>query len=468
MRILLINPPVPHQFRMFDYADEAAKAAIVRRILVGPPLALNELAGMLPEDDIVILDQKAELDNSPSYDYIAAVVSEIERFRPEIVGFTCLTAQFNSVWAMISEVKAVDPSILTLVGGIHPTACPGDFAGSGVDILFIGLGKTTFAWVVAERKKNGASANYGEIPGLALRKGTGFLYTRSLAELSLGEYRQAHYRDDISPNRSLTDKYDYMFAPLKKRIHYLSTTQGCTHKCNFCTLWGMTDGRFLCREASSIIDEIKTMDKYPVIRFCDANTLGDVSQSMRLFERIIEESLNKHIYFADVRTDTVVRNPELIKKAVSAGLKVVVCGVEATTDEELSNYDKGSSVETTIEAFRILNEAGIYVNGNYIVHPGYQEADFDRLERFVTDNPIFHAGFTILTPFPGTKQWEDMQDEIVIKNYDFYNLTNAVTRTALPEREFYSRLSELFKISSAATRKYNSIYGAVDPRAVTA
>lgn len=79
--------------------------------------------------------------------------------------------------------------------------------------------------------------------------------------------------------------------------------------------------------------------------------------------------------------------------------------------------------------------------------------------KFIDENPIYNSAFTILTPFPGTEQWEKLQSEIVIKDYDYYNLTNSVLRTKLSEKEFYLKISELYNFSGKSAQKYFAKYG---------
>ena len=67
----------------------------------------------------------------------------------------------------------------------------------------------------------------------------------------------------------------------------------------------------------------------------------------------------------------------------------------------------------------------------------FNEKDFERVGAFIENNPIYFSGFTILTPFPGTEQWDILKGQIVIDDLDYYNLTNAVIKTRLPEKEFY-------------------------------
>lgn len=459
MNVLLVNPPIPRTFRMFDFADAEAKKSFARRVMVGPPLALNELAAMIPEEDIIILDQKTEEDNIEDYDFVEEFTKTLKEFKPQIVAVTCITAQYNSVMKILDITKKYDSKILTTVGGIHPTLCPDSFLGSNANIISIGIGKYSFRCIVEKFKENGWLADFNSIPGLALNKGTSLQYTKSLCSLSFEEVNNNYIFDEVIPNRKLTDKYPYIIKQMNKRIHYLSTSQGCTHKCNFCSIWQMTGGRYFHKSVENIIRELKTMDEYPIVRFCDANTFGDLNKVKHMFTRIIEEGLNKnHFYMADVRTDFVIQHPDVMELAVKAGLKIVVCGLEATSNEELEAYNKNNTIENISGALKILNELGIYVNGNYIIKPDYVEKDFERLARFVEDNPIYNSGFTVLTPFPGTPLWEQMKDDVVIHNYDYYNLTNAVTKTTLPEKQFYDLVSQMYRTSKKTAEKYMKMY----------
>lgn len=458
MRILLVNPPIPKVFRMFDFADEAVRKSFGRRVMVGPPLSLNELASMVPDDEVIILDQKTEEDNIEDYDFCEEYIKELKLFQPDIVGVTCITSQYNSVLKILDITKKYNKKILTTVGGIHPTLCPDSFVGTNTDIISIGIGKYSFKQIVKFFKRDGWLADFTRIAGLAINKGTSLEYTKSICSLTTEEIREYHIMDDIIPNRRLTDKYDYTIRQMNKKIHYISTSQGCTHKCNFCSIWQTTGGRYFHKDVECIIRELKTMDEYQIIRFCDANTFGDIKKARLLFSRIIEEGLDHHYYLADVRTDTVIKHPDVLELAVKAGLKIVICGLEATSNEELEAYNKKNTIENISSALKFLNSLGVLVNGNYIVRPEYIEPDFQRVAEFVQENPIYHAGFTVLTPFPGTELYEEMKKDIVIHDLDYYNLTNAVVNTVLPEAKFYHEVGELYKISKRASDIFQKKY----------
>ena len=458
MRILLVNPPIPRAIRMLDFVDEAARKSFGRRVMVGPPLALNELAGMLNDEECIILDQKTEADNIENYDFIERYEEVLREFQPDYVGITCITAQYNSVIKLLYITKRFNKKILTNVGGIHPTLCPDSFIGSCADLVSVGIGKYSFKMIVDTFKRSGWNADFTKIPGIAINNGTSFVWTKPICEFGYNEIKESMLFDEVMPNRTLTDHYNYTIKQMNKKIHYISTSQGCTHKCNFCSIWPMTNGKYYTKSIDTIIKELKTMEQYPIIRFCDANTFGSVQESKELFTRIIEEGLNNHYYMADVRTDFVAEHPEIMELAVKAGLKITICGLEATSNEELASYNKSNTVENISDALKILNSLGVYVNGNYIVKPEYIESDFERIEEFVLNNPIYHSGFTVLTPFPGTSLYEEMKGDIINKNLDYYNLTNAVVKTRLSEQQFYERLGELYRVSKRSTDKYLQMY----------
>jgi radical SAM superfamily enzyme YgiQ (UPF0313 family) len=171
----------------------------------------------------------------------------------------------------------------------------------------------------------------------------------------------------------------------------------------------------------------------------------------------MEEGIKKE-YVADVRTDTIVKHPEVLTNAAKAGLHVAIIGLEATTDSELDKYNKKNSIENTVRAMEILNDEGVWISGNYIIDPDFDDEAFERVGAFVENHPIFFSGFTILTPFPGTEQYEILKDKIMIDNFDYYNLVNAVVKTRLPEKRFYDRINELYQIGRKSTQKFFETY----------
>jgi radical SAM superfamily enzyme YgiQ (UPF0313 family) len=461
MRILLVNPPVPDINAIRDHRVQRYGALegmeLNKREMIGPPLALNDIAGVLRDEEVRIVDQKFENDETPNYDFEQAIHDEVKNFGPDIVGITCLTAHVNSARKILKIVRDYDPKILTVVGGLHTTLNPQDFCMPEVDLVVIGLGKRAMREIVDAFKISARDPNFSNISGLGIRVDGKLKFTRQFSEFSRKELRDEQYlyydSDEYFPDRDLTDRYNYIIEERNLKVHYMNTSLGCTDKCSFCGLWKFACGYYIPRDISTIIREIKTMDAYPVVRMVDSHTFGDIGHAKLMFETLIQENIG-HGYIVDVRTDTVVKHPSIFSLAAKAGVKVAILGFEATTDEELEKYNKNSTIANTIQAIDTLHDAGIWCAGNYIIGPHYDERDFDRVAEFITKHPILFAGFTVMTPYPGTPQYEQMKDQIVIKNLDYYNLVNAVVKTNLPEDVFYNKIVDLYKLSKKARDKF--------------
>lgn len=467
MRILLVNPPVPDINAIRDHYKAEEEMDLNKRELIGPPLALNDIAGVLRNEEVRIADLKFENDENKNYDFEKAIYNELAAFEPDIVGLTCLTPHVNSAKKILKIVRDHNPKLLTIIGGLHTTLNPEDFCMPEVDLVVIGPGKRTMRSIVDAYKENIRHPDFSKIPSLAIPVGDRLTFTRRLAEMSRQELKDEHYlyydKDEYFPNRDLTRRYNYIIEQNNLKVHYINTSLGCTDKCSFCGLWSFANGYYIPREVSSVIREIKTMDEYPVVRMVDSHTFGIIEHSRLLFETLIKEEIH-HGYIVDVRTDTVVKHPDVFDLAARAGVKVAILGFEATTDEELEKYNKKNTIANTVEAIGILHSVGIWCAGNYIINPDYDERDFDRVATFIMDHPILFAGFTVMTPYPGTPQYEEMKDRIINTNLDYYNLVNAVVKTRLPEDVFYNKIVDLYKLSRKARETFTKQAGIKKPK----
>ena len=148
---------------------------------------------------------------------------------------------------------------------------------------------------------------------------------------------------------------------------------------------------------------------------------------------------------ADVRADTVVNSPELMRLWHEAGLIAVVIGFEEIDDARLARMNKRSSLEKNIAALRILADIGIKVVGDFIISPDYDHADFEMLGRFIDSFPIALPIPSILTPIPGTPLYRQLAGQLEITDLDYYTFSNAVLPTKLAKKEFYTLYSDLMK-----------------------
>src|SRR5512132_3106495 len=105
MKILLVNPPNCGR----SIPEERYGIDSIRQIFRGEPLALEVLAGSLKGHEVRILDLKAEA---------GGVHDALSDFEPDLVGFTAVTCEANTVVRLAEEAREnIRATVVT--GGIH-------------------------------------------------------------------------------------------------------------------------------------------------------------------------------------------------------------------------------------------------------------------------------------------------------------------------------------------------------------
>lgn len=421
MRILLVNPPNSGR----SIPEEEYGIKNIKMIFRGEPLALEVIAGNLTGHEVCIADLKAE----------PGVLWEIfDGLQPDVVGITGVTCEANTVLKIAQDIKERSNPVI-VAGGHHASCDPEFFNSEYVDYIVLGLGKLSFRELVDAIESGRAPDG---IPGVAKTDVSGNLsyITRKYSTDDLVDNKAPRY-DLVKKNR---DKY--IMSGVGGKAGYVATAFGCTHRCCFCSIPNMTGGKYLTYSIDAVLRDMKMLEDVPMIRFVDANTFGDHHMAETLGQKILEAGFNKHIV-ADVRSDTVVKYPDLFKLWKQAGLAAAVIGFEGISDERLKQYNKRTDVATNIAAIGILKEIGIRIVGDFVVSPDYTHKEFKELEGFVNEHAIDLPIPSVLTPIPGTPLHKKLKDRITIHDLDYYTFTNAVVPTRMREKEFYETYSAL-------------------------
>ncbi len=423
MKILLVNPPNCGR----SIPEEEYGIATIKMIFRGEPLALEVVAGNLDGHEVAIVDLKA----APG-----ELGETLERFAPDVVGFTGVTCEANTVLRLAGEVRRHGRARV-VVGGHHASCDPEFFNREAVDYVVVGLGKLSFREIVDALAVGRADAG---VAGVARTRPGGSL------EWAPRAFSAADLVDDRPPRYDLVAAHrdHYVMSGVGGKVGFVASAYGCTHRCTFCSIPNLTGSRYLTHRPESVLRDIRLLGDVPLIRLVDANTFGDVESAFELGRSIIAARLNKKIV-ADVRAETVTRRPELFRLWKEAGLATVVIGFEDISDAGLKRLNKRSTVAQNIAALAVLKELGLRVVGDFIVSPDYTEADFEALERFVGEHSVDLPLPSILTPLPGTALHRELRDRITLHDLDYYTFTNAVIPTRLEPHRFYEAYAAMLK-----------------------
>jgi radical SAM superfamily enzyme YgiQ (UPF0313 family) len=421
MRILLIEP------------SKAPGTIGGEDISLYEPLALEYLAAGVAEDhEVRILDLRLEKD----------LDSVLASFGPDVVGITSYTVHVNRVRRLFRQVKDRNPEVLTVVGGHHATVMPEDFLSSFIDLIVLGEGVFAFKEIVTRHEKG---EGFDDIPGIAFARGDRLVKTdgRDMDDLDAFPF----------PDRTLTAKYrQRYYSEWMKPLASMRTSKGCPYRCKFCALWRLAGGHYLKRKPEKLVEELGTLEEEFVF-FADDESLVDVRRMHTLATLIRDAGLRKR-YFLYGRSDTIARNPELLAAWKGVGLERVFVGLEFFRDNDLDDIGKGSTLRDNEAAVKILKDLGIEIYASFIIHPEFTRADFRAFRHYCRALSLNFATFAVLTPLPGTEFYQEVEDQLITHNYDYFDFIHTLLPTALPLKEFYE---EYYQLSLNATSPANKL-----------
>jgi radical SAM superfamily enzyme YgiQ (UPF0313 family) len=131
---------------------------------------------------------------------------------------------------------------------------------------------------------------------------------------------------------------------------------------------------------------------------------------------------------AQVRTD-VVRDPELLDLMHRSGCELVYLGLESVNQETLDGFEKSQTVEDIERAIKILHDHGIKSHGMFVLGADTDDVQTVRdTVSFTIKNKIDTVMLNILTPLPGTPQFNDLDaaGRIFDKRWELYDAHHVV------------------------------------------
>ena len=412
MRILLIEPSKP------------AASIGGEDVFLYEPLALEYMAaGVRSEHEVRILDHR--LDKN--------LDSVLASFHPEIVGITAYTVHVNVAKRLLAHVKAWDPKVLTVIGGHHATVRPNDFLCPSLDVVVTGEGVFPFKEIVARRTRGDSLEG---VPGTILITAAGPVHSgpQPLRDLDALPF----------PARDLTRPYraEY-YSEWMKPLASVRTSRGCPFRCSFCAQWKVAGGRYFQREPEKIVEELTGVQEECVF-FADDESLLDAKRMTRLAGLIREAGIRER-YFCYGRSDTITRNPELLRLWRDVGLERVFVGLEFFRDEDLNYVRKNSTCKENETAVRILQGLGIDVYASFMVRQEFTREDFAALRAYCRRLGLDFASFAVLTPLPGTDLYAEVEDRLLTHDYDLFDFLHTQLPTTLPWKEFFQECEGMYR-----------------------
>jgi len=273
----------------------------------------------------------------------------------------------------------------------------------------------------------------------------------------------------LKPFYKQTEKVDLGNVPLitdiRKSIKYgsfpdgVEATRGCSVGCKFCC----TTNKPLYKEyrKKPIKNILKEIDYIPskFFVFIDSSLMFNPNFSKELFKKM--KNYNKKFYMLGNIHD-FENDDELLKLAADAGLMQINIGLESPDQIAIDSISKKTNkVKSYASIIKKIHDYGIGVLGYFMFGFDTDTLEtFDKTLDFSNYIELDITNFMILTPYPGTPVYTQLESEnrIITKDWSKYDLDNVVfkPKNMSPEellsgtkriaKEYYSSINVLKRI----------------------
>lgn len=348
-----------------------------------PPLGLATLAAYCTADDDIDLQDE----------HVEELLTEDE---PDLVIIQVYITNAFRAYALADHYRKKGSYVC--LGGLHVTSLP-DEAAAHADSIFLGPAEESFPRFLSDYRNRRPEK----------------IYSSSHRTL-----------EDIPPIRRDLIKRQRYLVP-----NSLVVSRGCPHHCSFCYKDAFFENgkSFYTQKTDAALAEIERLPGRHLY-FLDDHLLGNQTFANSLFEGM--KGMNR--VFQGASTIDAILRGNLIEKAAEAGLRSVFIGFETLNSNNLTQSNKKQNLGKDYNrAIRRLHDLGIMINGSFVF--GLDEDDkrvFNDTVEWAAENGLTTSTFHILTPYPGTRLFKDMeaQGRILHRDWSLYDTRHVVYKTS--------------------------------------
>lgn len=367
--------------------------------------------------------------NTYFLDGVALNLSEAEfekaflKISPTAILIESQTPTIDRDLDVLRRLKKLNPSLKVLLAGPHPTIFARDILkeNSFVDIIL--LREYEFSCLNVLKSLND-NKNLNLIKGIVFRDGKKIIYNEAeLLDVNLLPFPD---RDHL-PLEKRPDLGVYWdgFCQLKPCIQ-MHASRGCPFRCNFC-LWNQVmycNKPYRPFEPKKVVDEMEyCKKKYGAkeIYFDDDTFTGNKRHVLEICKEIKKRKLKLKW---SCMGDAMITDPEMIQAMYSAGCIGIKFGVESGNKEILNRIEKPINFEKIRVFLKECSKRKIKTHGTFTFGiMGETKETMNQTLDLAKDLDVDSVQFSITTPFPGTRYFEEMdkQGKILSKNWSDYD-----------------------------------------------
>jgi radical SAM superfamily enzyme YgiQ (UPF0313 family) len=246
---------------------------------------------------------------------------------------------------------------------------------------------------------------------------------------------------------------EYSYYPILKKKPFLTvlSSRGCPYDCHYCPYMVVETPLWRKRSPDNVVDEIEYLvNNYGIKSFLFRDPLFtlDMDRTRKICERIIKRNLDVE-WVCETRTDRL--DEPLVDIMHEAGLRGINIGVEAFDLNLLKKMNrKPPTHELQEKIINYCEEHGVRIAAFHVLGiPGQDKAAIRQTIEYAKYLNTSFAQFTIATPYPGTKFYDQVKNDIMM-NEDWEKYSAYIP--LLKSDQYTSE--ELLQLKETAFREY--------------
>lgn len=349
-----------------------------------------------------------------------ALLERLKRDDYDVAGIQVYTCTIPESRETLRAIKAVNPSIITVVGGPHPSGDPEGVLQTLVDADFGLRGEGEEGFPKLLRKLSGREdCTFNDIRNLIWRSEKG---------VHINPHQPIQDLDTVEmPSWDLIAPHEYPDAPIgafakKFPLTTISCTRGCAHHCTFCANTRIMGTKLKTRSRDWILREMSLLyNHYGIKEFqiIDDCFTSDRKLAVSICEGIIESGMDISISFPNgVRIESLDKH--LVQLLEKAGCYSLGMAIESGSQRIIDHMRRGQTLEMIKSSVEMVSQTtSIRMTGFFILgYPEETEEDIKKTIQIARNLPLSRANFTIWMPVPGSEMTEKLKKEGQLKDID--------------------------------------------------